>query len=73
VKATSGTLTPAFILTGPFLDRNSVSMRALSIASADSTSVTVTGGSEAGDYVLAVGGARYEQTGGYRLTIAPSQ
>jgi hypothetical protein len=72
VKATSGTLTPTFILTGPFLDHNSVSSRQLSVAGTDSLSTTVGGGSVAGDYILAVGGAQYGQMGTYTLTVSPA-
>ena len=72
VKRTSGNLVPAFIVTGPFLERPSGFSRQVSIAAVDSMSSTVTGGNVAGDYILAVGASRYEQTGGYQLTVSPT-
>jgi hypothetical protein len=72
VKRTSGTLAPAFILTGPFLERPAGFSRQVTVAAGDSVSSTVTGGNVAGDYILAVGAARYEQYGGYQLVVSPA-
>jgi len=68
----AGTFQPAIIFSGPYLSGESTSSQH-TVGSTGETTLTMqlTGGSEAGRYILAVGGANPGSFGDYTLTIAP--
>jgi len=62
---------PAIILTGPFISGAPTSVRQYSTTSLDSLVVQITGGNDAGNYILAVAGATPNTVGAYVLTVGP--
>ena len=70
--ASAGSFHPAVIFSGPYVDGASTSSQHTA-ASSSETSLTVqlTGGNQAGRYILGVGGASATDVGDYTLTVGP--
>lgn len=63
---------PAIVLAGPFISGSPTSVRQYSMTSLDSLVVQITGGNDAGNYILAVAGATPGTVGAYVLTVGPA-
>jgi hypothetical protein len=70
--ASAGTFHPAIIFSGPYLSGESTSSQhAVGSSSETSLTMQLTGGNQAGRYILAVGGADPGNFGDYTLTVGP--
>ncbi len=73
VTATSAGLGPSLLLYGPGFARGGVTHRASALGDTSTTSLTIEAAASidaAGDYIFAVGGSAFGQTGGYTMTIS---
>ena len=70
--ASAGTFHPAVILSGPYVAGAAIaSQHTVGSSSATSLSMQVKGGSQAGQYILGIGGATAGDLGDYTLTMGP--
>ena len=70
--ASADTFHPAIIVSGPYVGGASTSSQhTVGTISANSLTMQVTGGNQAGDYILGIGGASPGDFGDYTLTVGP--